>query len=187
MIYRYDKRNLIYRKDTKLIKISLLTCMGLMLTTFLVGRYARIQALDSYEKELIVLNIKEEQEKFTEEKFVQLLKDLNVRFPHIVMAQSMLETGQWESKIFRENHNLFGMKEAKSRVRTAIGTQNNHAYYSNWMESVYDYAFYQCRYLSSIRTENDYFLYLSKNYAEDPNYVNKLKSAIQTHKLKEQF
>lgn len=187
MIYRYDKRNLIYRKDTKLIKISLLTCMGLMLTTFLVGRYARIEALDSYEKELIVLNIKQEQEKFTEEKFIQLLNDLNVRFPHIVMAQSIVETGSWKSRIFKENHNLFGMKQATRRVTTAGGTENNHAYYDNWRESVYDYAFYQCRYLSSVQTEEQYFVYLSKSYAENPDYVSILRKTIETHKLKKYF
>jgi flagellum-specific peptidoglycan hydrolase FlgJ len=79
------------------------------------------------------------------------------------------------------------MKEAKTRVKTALGTQNNHAYYTSWSESVYDYAFYQCRYLSSIKSESEYFTYLSKNYAEDPRYVEMLKSTIQTYSLKEYF
>jgi hypothetical protein len=26
------------------------------------------------------------------------------------------------------------------RINTAVGTQNNHAYYDTWMESIYDYA-----------------------------------------------
>jgi len=187
MIYKYDKRNLIYTKDTRFIKISLLACLVLTLGSFTFGRYARIEALDTYEKELIILNLKEEESKFTEEKFVQLLKDLNVKFPHVVMAQSILETGRWKSNIFKENHNLFGMKEAKTRVKTALGTQNNHAYYTSWSESVYDYAFYQCRYLSSIKSEREYFAYLSKNYAEDPRYVERLKATIQTYSLKEHF
>lgn len=187
MIYKYDNKNLLFIKDTKFIKIVVFTGLLVMLVSFVFGRYARITALDSYERELIILNLKEEENKFTEEKFVQLLKDLNVKYPHVVMAQSILETGKWKSNIFKENHNLFGMKEAKTRVKTALGTQNNHAYYTSWSESVYDYAFYQCRYLSSIKSERDYFTYLSKNYAEDSEYAERLKATIQTHKLKEYF
>jgi hypothetical protein len=43
------------------------------------------------------------------------------------------------------------MKQARIRVNTAKGTNLNHAYYDTWMESLYDYAFYQCRYMSNIK------------------------------------
>jgi hypothetical protein len=50
------------------------------------------------------------------------------------------------------------MKQARSsNVNTAKGTNLNHAYYDTWMESVYDYAFYQCRYMSSASTEQEYY------------------------------
>jgi uncharacterized FlgJ-related protein len=90
--------------------------------------------------------------------------------------------------VFKENHNLFGMKEATLRITTAKGTQNGHAYYDSWEQSVYDYAFYQCRYLSKINTENEYFLYLSSVYAEaGDGYVNLIKKIINEQKLKEKF
>jgi uncharacterized FlgJ-related protein len=187
MIYRYDKKSLLFKKDFKTIKLSLLFIFLTSAFFFTLGRYIRIQALDEYEKELIILNLKEEENKFTQDKFIESLKSLNIRFPHIVMAQSMVETGYWKSRIFKENHNLFGMKEATRRVTTAGGTENNHAYYESWMESVYDYAFYQCRYLSSVRTEEQYFAYLSRSYAENPDYVSALKKVIETHKLKQYF
>jgi flagellum-specific peptidoglycan hydrolase FlgJ len=79
------------------------------------------------------------------------------------------------------------MKQARQRVNTAKGTQNNHAYYDSWEESVYDYAFYQCRYLGGIHTEEEYFRYLNASYAEDPNYVSKVKSVIEKQKLRELF
>lgn len=187
MIYKYDKTNLIYKKDFKTIKIVILTCISLVAISFIVGRYVKIQSLESYEKELIVLDMTAEQNRFSEDKLVELLKELNVKFPYIVLAQSMIETGKWESNIFKENHNLFGMKEARVRINTALGTQNNHAYYETWVESVYDYAFYQSRYLSNIKTEADYFLYLSNSYAEDGRYVEVLKKTIKTNNLKEYF
>ena len=103
------------------------------------------------------------------------------------MAQSIVETGNWKSSIFKENHNLFGMKQASVRINTASGTQNNHAYYETWMESIYDYAFYQCRYLSNLQSEEAYYAYLQNSYAEDPNYVKILKSIVQREQLKALF
>jgi replicative DNA helicase len=93
-----------------------------------------------------------------------------------------LETGNFKSKIFRENHNLFGMKEAKSRVKLALGTKHGHAHYATWLESLYDYAFYQCRYLGKINNETDYYNYLGKTYAEDPDYIDKLKKMANKNK-----
>jgi flagellum-specific peptidoglycan hydrolase FlgJ len=124
---------------------------------------------------------------FNSQKLVAMMKGLNIKFAWIPMAQSIVETGHWKSNIFVENNNLFGMKEAKQRVTTADGTQNNHAYYESWKESVYDYAFYQSRYLGSIKSEQEYFEYLSASYAEDPNYIRVLKATIEKYKLKEQF
>jgi uncharacterized FlgJ-related protein len=124
---------------------------------------------------------------FSKEKVVTMLNELNVKYPHIVLAQSMIETGKWKSKIFMENNNLFGMKEAKQRITTAGGTQYNHAYYNHWRESVYDYAFYQCRYLHNINSENEYFQYLGASYAEDPNYLNTIKAIIEKEGLKALF
>jgi|TARA_R110000823_G_scaffold258290_1_gene379772 uncharacterized FlgJ-related protein len=187
MIYKFDKTNLIYKKDWKSIKIFSISILFALLTSFVYGRYAKIDSLGKYERELIVLNLKTEQSKFSKDKLVELLKDLNVKFPHIVMAQSMIETGKWKSNIFKENHNLFGMKQANRRVNTAKGTQNNHAFYTSWEESVYDYAFYQCRYLGSIQTEAEYFQYLSNSYAENDEYVQILKKTIQTNNLKQFF
>ena len=187
MFYRYDRNQLIYRKDKSVFKLFGIISVLLIVVSFFFGRYAKIELLEDYEKELIVLNLREEQSKFTEEKLIVLLKELNVKFPHIVMAQSMVETGYWESKIFKENHNLFGMKQARVRINTAGGTHNGHAFYNDWIESVYDYAFYQCRYMSSIKTEGEYFAYLSKTYAEDSNYISKLKNVIAKRNLKQHF
>jgi uncharacterized FlgJ-related protein len=187
MLYKYDRNQLMYKKDTTILKLFILVLIILSITSFLFGRYAKFELLDNYEKELIVLNLREEEGKFTEDKFIALLTELNVKFPHIVMAQSMVETGYWKSKIFKENHNLFGMKQARVRINTAGGTHNGHAYYNNWIESVYDYAFYQCRYMSTIKTEAEYFYYLSKTYAEDESYIYKLKSIISKNNLKQHF
>lgn len=188
MFYKFDTDRLVWKKDWKKTKIVILAVIILMLFTFLLGRFYRFTAMDEYERELIVLSLEEQKNQFTEDKFVGELKRLNVRFPHIVMAQSIIETGRFKSNVFKENHNLFGMKQATIRINTAKGTQYGHAYYDNWYESVYDYAFYQCRYLATIRSEQEYFSYLSKSYAESgDDYVVALKSVIKKNNLKEIF
>jgi flagellum-specific peptidoglycan hydrolase FlgJ len=79
------------------------------------------------------------------------------------------------------------MKEAKIRATLAKGTNRGHAYYENWQSSVVDYALYYATYLSDIKTEGEYFEYLRQNYAQDPTYVERLKSLIKKRKLKAKF
>lgn len=128
-----------------------------------------------------------ERDTFSEAKLIQMLKDLNVRFPHIVMAQAHIESGHFQSNIFRSNHNLFGMKQARARCTTAKGTELNHAYYNSWRESVYDYAFFQSRYLNDLRTEEAYLDYLDRNYAEAPEYDKAILRVIKDQDLKAKF
>lgn len=111
-----------------------------------------------------------------------LIKDLNIKHPEIVLAQAQLESS-FNSKLYRTNWNLFGMKQAKQRPNTALGTKNNHAYYENWQMSVVDYALYQSSYMRDCKTEESYYAKLHNNYAKDPSYISKLKVIVQ--KIKE--
>tara|TARA_S200002703_G_scaffold43808_3_gene38174 strand:- start:1492 stop:2079 length:588 start_codon:yes stop_codon:yes gene_type:complete len=194
MLYRYNKKNLQFEKITKMHDNK--TLIMVIIITFLITTLACIFSYwygiskglkypTPFEKELIVLE--SQVDTFSRKKLIIMLQDLNVKHPHIVLAQSILETGNFKSTIFRENHNLFGMKEARQRVKTAKGTQLNHAYYDSWKESVYDYAFYQCRYLGRIDSEEEYFKALDASYAEAKHYSGTLKKIIERENLKELF
>lgn len=188
MFYKYDNEFLVWKKDWKKFKISIGVVGLLIVGSFVGGRYAKFQVLDDFEKEILILDLQNERNKFTQEKLVDELKRLNVKYPHIVMAQSILETGHWKSQVFKANHNLFGMKQANIRINTAKGTNLNHAYYENWQESLYDYAFYQCRYMSGVKNEADYFLALDASYAEaGGDYSKALKQIIERENLKDLF
>lgn len=119
-------------------------------------------------------------DKFTPERFRVYLKCLNIKHADIVFAQAVLETGGFKSHVFRANNNLFGMRLAKSRSTTALGSKNGHAYYSSWKQSVVDYAMFYSKYLSRL-SRKEYLDYLSDNYAEDPGYVGKLKRVINKY------
>lgn len=188
MIYTYCKDSLIFKKikASSYFKIGTIFLIMFVSSSFIaykVGLSTSIQHLTTEER-ITLIN---EKDSFSKEKMATMLKDLNVKFPWIPMAQSMIETGQWKSKVFLENNNLFGMREAKSRITTSIGTNLNHAEYNSWRESVYDYAFYQSRYLGSIKTESEYYQYLAASYAEDPGYVEKIKQIVKQRNLKKLF
>lgn len=185
----YDRDRLIHYPLSKLkiIMVSLTILSMVSFSSILIGKYIEkdrvIKGLTEYERLVIV----QQADPFGKEQLAAMLTELNVKFPHIVMAQSIIETGHWKSKVFLENNNLFGMKEALRRVSTSKGTQLNHAYYNHWRESVYDYAFYQCRYLSNINTEAEYYQYLGGSYAEAGNYVEVIKKTVESEGLKELF
>jgi len=186
MFYRFNKKELIFEKCPKTLTIVILISLISSFASYIVGLNRGLVCNPTpFEKELVILN--PEEQSFSQEELVVMLKELNVKYPHIVLAQSILETGHYSSTIFKTNHNLFGMKEARRRVKTAKGTQLNHAYYDNWKESVYDYAFYQCRYLGRVNNEDEYYQALDASYAEAGQYSYNLKQIIEKENLKDLF
>ena len=193
MLYTYCKESLSYKKVKPKRKhgaiLGILTIVGYtILTSMMAGAKEEgfKEALDIPIEEVVVV-LEKDSNAFSQEALVEELKRLNVRFPHIVLAQAILETGYYESRIYNENNNLFGMKQARARATTALGTQLGHAYYNNWKESVTDYALYQAAYLNKLRTEKKYLSYLDRNYAEAKDYDKKLEVIIEREKLKELF
>jgi hypothetical protein len=72
MIYwKYNSNKLIWEKNVLKTRIFWTSISLLIIGSFIFGRFLRFDALEEYEKELIVLNIKQEEEKFTKEKFVE--------------------------------------------------------------------------------------------------------------------
>ena len=122
-----------------------------------------------------------------EDKLIEEISKLNFKFPYIVLAQAILETGHFESKIFVENNNLFGMKEARVRLNLAKGTQYGHAYYDNWKESVSDYALWYSTFAYKCKNEKQLYKLLNKQYAEATYYPQALKRIIKENNLIERF
>lgn len=82
-----------------------------------------------------------------------------IKYPKIVLAQAILETGWFKSPVCRNKHNLFGL----TNPRTDKYYEFNH-----WTESVKAYyTKVQYRYKGG-----NYLLWLKKiGYAEDPGYI----------------
>lgn len=128
---------------------------------------------------------------FSKNNLVKYILSKKIQHPHIVYAQSILETGEFTSTIFKENNNLFGMKYVGDfralyrRPTTAIGSRYNHAIYTDWKKSVDDYVLWQQMFKkTAIDKEDDYFKLLGWKYATDPRYVSSVKIIIKKYDLK---
>lgn len=94
----------------------------------------------------------------------ELLKQ-EVPFPHIVLAQSILETGHYTSRLSRTHNNIFGMKKG-----------NSYRKYDNYIECITDYK----KRISSRYKEGDYYAFLEKiGYAEGSEYTTLLKDVVR--------
>lgn len=105
---------------------------------------------------------------------------LTMRAPHakIILAQAKLESNNFTSDLFKRQRNFVGMKNPSSRVTTSGGSKGDYKAYNSWGDCVNDYIFWMfTRNLDKI-TDEEYFNYLGKVYAEDPAYVQKLQKII---------
>jgi uncharacterized FlgJ-related protein len=183
-IYKYNQSTLQYEPIPHLSKVLKGLAIFLILFGF-IG--ATSEKEDNYiitAEDVLLVN---SQNEFSEDKFISMLDEINLPYPHITLAQAKLETGNFTSKIFNENHNSFGQKEAKVRINLARGTQYGHAYYNNWEESILDYAFWYSTYASKCKSEEEFYQLLDKVYAEDELYSKKLKNIIEEEQLKDKF
>lgn len=106
-------------------------------------------------------------DKSPEEGLMEALEYYGVKHPNVVYAQAVLETGHFRSKVYRECNNLFGLYNSRTK---------SYYKFDHWSESVVAYLdFIQYKY----KPPNDYYKFLDNiGYAEDPEYINKLKRIV---------
>lgn len=92
------------------------------------------------------------------------LKRQGVRHPKIVLAQAILESGHFRSKLTRTHNNIFG-------IRCRNG---NYQMFAHWTESVTAYRdLVQYKYKPN---RENYYAFLNRiGYASDRNYIYKVK------------
>ena len=184
-LYTFNSKTLKYKHFNVRERLVRFTILFLMI--FLVLGIAQAPIKTKYITDIEKVTLIEDYNIFSEKLLIEEISKLDFKFPHIVLAQAILETGTYESKIFKENHNLFGMKEARVRLNLAKGTQYKHAYYDNWKESVTDYALWYSTFAYKCKSEKQLYKLLNKQYAEANFYPQALQRIIKNKQLKEKF
>ena len=109
----------------------------------------------------------------------------NIKYPNIVLAQAILESGaQFNSHVFLDNHNLFGMKKPSVRKTLATGENRGHATFNNWIDSVKDYKMFQDQNGYSNLSVSDYMKKLDSDYCPGCGYSKKIKEIMGDIKRK---
>ena len=87
-----------------------------------------------------------------------------LKYDTIILTQAKLETGNYKSYQCRVNNNLFGLYNS---------AKMEYYKFNHWTESVEAYKkWIQYR----LKDEEDYYSFLVRiSYAEDPDYISKLK------------
>lgn len=183
-LYKYDSEALVYRKTNRLLKYRIIVAV-LFLSVSLLSFVAVKKPQKEYITTEMEINLKTNNT-FSEEDLIKEIKRLPFKYKDIVLAQAMIESGHYKSPLFKEAHNLFGLREARSRATTAKGTILNHAEYDNWKESLLDRLIYEVKYLDKLNREQ-YLKYLDKSYAQAGGYDRSLEQITKTNKLKEKF
>lgn len=103
----------------------------------------------------------------SEENLYNELVAQGVDFPEIVTAQALLETGHFKSYACLQQNNLFGLRDNKGTYMS----------FPHWTDAVAAYKKYIQRYNHPV--PEDYYAYLQElGYAEDPQYIDKLKQIV---------
>ena len=97
MLYKYDKNQLVFRSVKLKTYLKTITIIVLAIgissfASYKLGVDRAITGLTEFEKVTII----KKQDSFNQDKLVLMMKELNVKFPWIPMAQSMVETGHWK-------------------------------------------------------------------------------------------
>lgn len=103
------------------------------------------------------------------------------KYPGIVYAQGVIESGGFSSQLFKLNNNIFGMRLPMYRKTYAIDQAFGFAVFKHWNESIADLRLHYARYIDDL----DYSRlpsYLNNVYAHSPNYWNSLTALDDEHK-----
>ena len=87
-----------------------------------------------------------------------------IKYPKIVTAQAILESGNFKSRVFQKYNNPFGLYNS---------CKKDYYKFNHWTDAILAYqTMIEYKY-----KEGDYYKFLEDiGYAEDPNYIRKVKA-----------
>ena len=124
-------------------------------------RLAEISSKDTS----IYNNVEAATEELNIENLYASLKRHGIKYPKIVLAQAILETGAFRSRVCRENNNLFGLRHSKGYYA-----------FEHWEESV---IAYRDKVQYKHRDNENYYSFLRRiGYSTSKDYVRRVREIV---------
>jgi len=145
-----------------IIAISIMLLSAMINSTISRENTKSIEKIEEIKKDSNIVNIKTLPLNLKNLEYA--LNHYKVKYPKIVIRQYILETGWGKSYTCKTKNNLFGLTNPRTK---------NYFEFDHWSESVKGY-----RDMVQYKYKNGNYYSFLKNlpYAEDPNYINKLKN-----------
>lgn len=182
-LFYYDKNKCTYEKVNPFHYTHGIWVLALVFALGYFSRTTIVERIFHTKTDTLIVHPKE----FNQNSLVELLNNCNIKFPYIVLAQAKLESNNFTSRIFKQNHNLVGLRRARQRLTTALSEKDTYAFYEDWTDCVYDIGMWQAAFTCDVNNEEEYYQRLQERYAEDPQYSLKLKNIIEKEHLKQLF
>ena len=126
------------------------------------GKPVHVMFVDSVPKRLDTLSL-------SLENYLDVCEFYGITDPEIVYAQSCLESGHFKSSGFKKKNNHLGITKGST-----------YAAYDNWVACLKDYS---DRVAYKKKEGEDHYAFLTRiGYAEDENYVSKVKSVVRSNR-----
>ena len=110
-------------------------------------------------------NEKTKPTELTIENLYAALKKHGIKYPKIVLAQAILETGRFRSRVCNENNNLFGLRHS-----------NGYYVFDHWEESV---IAYKNKVQYKHRDNENYYAFLKRiGYSTSKDYVRRVREIV---------
>ena len=123
-------------------------------------RLAEISGKDSP-----IYNVESATKELNIENLYAALKRHGIKYPKIVLAQAILETGAFRSRVCRENNNLFGLRHSKGYYA-----------FEHWEESV---IAYRDKVQYKHRDNENYYSFLRRiGYSTSKDYVRRVREIV---------
>lgn len=125
-------------------------------------RLAEIAGKDS---PILYNNVETNAKELTIENLYAALKKHGIKYPKIVLAQAILETGHFRSRVCNEYNNLFGLRHSKGYFT-----------FNHWEESV---VAYRDKVQYKHRENENYYAFLKRiGYSTSKDYVRKVREIV---------
>lgn len=114
---------------------------------------------------------------FSPKALFQFMQKQGIKNAEIVLRQAIQETGHFQSLLFKQYNNPFGLKIAGKTSKYYNGSDKaGYGKFRHWKYAVMAYLDYQKAKIANGFNLTDYYAFLQKSkYAEDPEYSFKLK------------